>query len=79
MASREEAKASPKDSLEQQDLDRHMEDVKQPVDAAMTLDGSGIGHAASQQTRKERITARLRRNSSKLLSLLRGRRDLFYG
>ena len=79
MASREGTEAIPRDSLVQQDQNTHMEDEKQPVDIAKALDGSGIGHAAWQQTRKKRITARLRRNSSKLLSLLRGRRDLLNG
>ena len=64
----------PKHSLEQQEPERHIEDDQQPVIVKMISNEPGVGYDASQQTRKERITTRLRRNSSKLLSLLRGRR-----
>lgn len=79
MVSHGETEPGSRDCLGQQDPGRDVEDDKQPVDATMTSNGSGIGHAASQQTRKKRITTRLRRNSSKLLSLLRGRRGSLNG
>ena len=74
MASQGETEMGPKHSLEQQEPERHIEDDQQPVNVKMISNEPGIGYDASQQTRKERITTRLRRNSSKLLSLLRGRR-----
>lgn len=52
-----------------------LENNEQPVGTSTASNGSAFDIAALQQARKDRISSRLRRNSSRFLTLIRVRRD----
>lgn len=52
-----------------------VEGSEQPVGASTTSNGSAVDSIALRQAQKDRISTRLRRNSSRLLTLFRGRRE----
>lgn len=66
---------SPRRSLGTRIVNEDAGNHRQPFDASTTSHGSCIDDTASQQTRKDRISNRLRQNSLKLLNLLRGLRN----
>lgn len=52
-----------------------VEGSEQPIGTSMASNSSAVDSIALRQARKDKISSRLRRNSSRLLTLFRGRRE----